>query len=147
MLQRSFWKIPKSAMTEMEPGLGSAFAGVVVYDTSAQFVYVMADAWDRPDIEAAGGKREDLSKATSRGRYFRTSVKRTIDGEERVLRVKGSAVKAADEVLEADVPSVLFAGDSADDVVGPAALAEAAALIAPPARDPEPSEAIAPEGP
>jgi hypothetical protein len=156
-MERSFWKIPKSAMTEMEPGLGSAFAGTVVYDTTAQFAYVMADAWERPDI-AAVGTREDLSKSTQRGRFLRTTVRRkaTEFGDpDEVLRVKGSNVLAGDDVLDADVPAVLFAGDFADDVVGPGALAEAAALIAaekapPPAApdpDPEPSEAPAPEGP
>jgi hypothetical protein len=155
MLQRSFWKIPKAAMTADVDGVtGPAFAGIVVYDESPQYAYAMADAWERPDI-AAVGAREDLSKATQRGRFLRTTIRRKaaeFGDPDEVLRVKGSNVLAGDDVLDADVPSVLFAGDAADDVIGDAALAEASALIAaekspPAAPDPEPSEAPAPEGP
>ncbi|MHC4715624.1 MAG: hypothetical protein ACYS5V_01525 [Planctomycetota bacterium] len=127
---RSFWKVPKAAMTITVDGAERpAFADVVAYDESPQFVYVMAATWDRPDIEAAGGKREDLSKAAARGRYLRTTVRRTVDGEDVVERVKANAVKASDEVLDEDVPLVLFAGDVIDDVVGGDALAEAVNLM------------------
>ena len=134
MLQRSFWKIPKAAMTAKDDDGDDvpAFVDVVTYDESAQFAYVLAAQWDRPDIEAVG-TREDLSKAASRTRFVRTSVlrKAPVTGDPKiVVRVKASAVMASDKVLEADVPAVLFAGDSADDVVGAEALAEAGRRIA-----------------
>ncbi|KKM22465.1 hypothetical protein LCGC14_1625100, partial [marine sediment metagenome] len=104
-----------------------------VYDQSPQYAYVLAAQWERPDIAAAGGVREDLSRMVCRGRYLRTSVARKAAkrGEPHVvLRVKATAVETGDTVLEADVPAVLFAGDEADDVVGPAALTEASRRIA-----------------
>ena len=147
MLQRSCWKIPKSAMTDADGA--PAFADLVVYDESPQFVYALAAQWDRPDIAAAGGTREDLSKATAHARYLRTTVRRpaaNVDDPDEVLRVKASAVETSDEVLEADVPAVLFAGDVAADVVGATALAEAARRIVA-EKQPAVEEAPAPEVP
>ncbi len=134
-LQRSCWKIPKSAMTVVDPDGNTvpAFGDVVTYDESPQFAYVLAAQWDRPDLAAAGGTREDLSKSAGRGRFVRTTVLRKAakagDPDE-VLRVKGSAVLAGDTTLDADAPMVLFAGDVPDDIVGTVALAEASARIA-----------------
>ncbi len=110
-----------------------AFADLVAYDSSAQFVYALAAQWERPDIRAAGGAREDLSKAAPRGRYLRTMVRRPaadVGEPDRVLHVKASAVLSGDEVLDADQPVVLFAGDVADDLMGAEALAEASRRIA-----------------
>lgn len=128
---RSFWKIPKAALTvDVEGAPSPAFAGIVVYDTTPTLAFVMADLWDRPDIEAAGGTREDLSVATSRKRYLRTSIRRTIDDEDTVIRVKASNVRMSDEVLQdVDVPAVLFAGDTIEDVIGSEALAEASSRM------------------
>ena len=136
-LQRSCWKIPKSAMTVVDEDGNTvpAFGDVVVYDESPQFVYVMAAQWERPDIAAAGGTREDLSKSAGRARFVRTTVRRKAPGAKAgdpkiVASVKAAAVLAGDTTLDADVPMVLFAGDEPDDVVGAAALTEASARIA-----------------
>ena len=171
-LQRSFWKIPKSAMTvtDTDGNTVPAFGDVVLYDESPQFAYVLAAQWDRPDI-AAVGTREDLSKSASRGRFLRTTVRRKgakAGDPKEVHRVKASAVLTADDVLDADVPAILFAGDEPHDVIGGAALAEAAQRIAKEkvgaaaaeeavirtaaqaevdAIAPDPPEAPAPEGP
>ena len=103
-----------------------AFAGVVTYYTTSSFVYVMADRWDRPDIKAAGGVRQDLSKTQDFNRYVRQLVRHG-DRDRTVERVRASSVVDGDVVLETDVPAVLFAGDVADDVIGPDALVEMAA--------------------
>ena len=134
MLQRSCWKIPKSAMTAKDDDGNAvpAFTDLIVYDESTMYVYAMSATWDRPDI-AAVGTREDLSKTASRTRFLRTWVRRPAgeeDDAESVIGIKASAVKSSDEVLlDVDVPYGLFAGDVADDVIGPEALAEAARLI------------------
>ena len=149
MLQRSCWKIPKAAMTtrDEDGNDAPAFADLVVYDESPMFAYALAAQWDRPDIAAAAGTREDLSKGTARGRYLRSTVRRPVAAEgepPEVLRVKASAVEPGDEVLESDVPAVLFAGDTANDMIGAEALAEAARRIA---EEKQPlEEAAAPEG-
>lgn len=144
-MQRSFWKIPKAAMTatDADGNAVPAFANVVTYDESPQFAYVMAAQWDRPDL-AAVGTREDLGKSVGRARFLRTTVLRKAPNAKAgdpkvVVSVKGSAVLSADEVIEADVPAVLFAGDAPDDVVGTEALAEAGRRIA--------KEKAPPEGP
>ena len=131
-LQRSCWKIPKSEMVD-DDGQPTCGDLLVTYDESSQFLYVMAPQWDPPGIAALGATREDLSKATSRGRYLRTTVRRKAAkrGEpDEVLRLKASAVEPDDEVIDVDAPAALFAGDVADDVVGTEALAEATRRIA-----------------
>lgn len=128
---RSCWKIPKAAMVDADGA--PAFPDLAIYDQSAMFVYAIASAWDQPDVVDAGGKREELSKPLSRARFLRTTVRRVaadpVDPDQ-VLSVKASAVLQDDDVLEADVPFVLFASDVADDVVGMSALAEASRRIA-----------------
>ncbi len=134
MLQRSFWRIRLADLNvvDVDGNTVPAFADVVIYDRSAQFAYITAAQWARPDLAAAGATREDLSGSTRRTRYLRTTVRRPGVGNapDRVMRVKAANVGQSDEVLESDVPDVLYAGDVADDVVGAAALAEATQRIA-----------------
>lgn len=125
MLQRSCWKIPRTVM----PIDGD----LVIYDESAQYVYAMAATWDRPDVAAAGGTRESLAQPTRRARFVRTTVRQPAADPadpDAIVRVKASAVRQSDVVVDADVPFVLFAGDEADDVVGQKAMQEAAQRIA-----------------
>ncbi len=144
MLQRSCWKIPKAAMTDDDGA--PAFADLVTYDESPQFVYGLAAQWERPDIAAAGGVRESLIQPPKRARFLRTTVRRAAaDPAEPdvVLRVKASGVRQSDVVLSANDPVVLFAADEADEIIGMPAMQEAARLIA---AENQP-EAPAPEGP
>lgn len=134
-LQRSCWKIPKAAMTVTDAdGTERPLDGdLVIYDASPHFVYAMCATWDRPDIAAAGGKREDLSKPVCKARFLRTTVRRVASdpAEPRIdIRVKSSNILASDDVIDADVPFVLFAGDAAADILSPEMLAEASERIA-----------------
>lgn len=130
-MRRSFWRLPKAAMTAVDDdgNEGPAFAGVVAYHETTQYVYAMADRWDRPDLRDAGGQRQDLSKSTDFNRYVRQLVRHK--GRDRVVeRVRTSQVLDDDVMLEADQPAVLFAGDDLEDVIGGRALRAAAAAIA-----------------
>ncbi len=132
ILQRSCWKIPKSAMLVAE-GDPPAFADIVVYDSSTLYVYALAAQWDRPDLAVAGATRESLIQPTRRARFLRTTVRRAAADPADpvvVLDVKASQVGQNDEVLSVDNPVVLFAGDVAEDIVGQPAMIEAQQRIA-----------------
>ena len=119
---RSFWRVSKSATVVIDEDGNEqpAFANSVAYYETARSVYLMADVWERADIERAGGTRQDLNRATELGRYVRDLVRHADDS---VGLVRSADILTEDVVLEPDVPAVLFSGDTPDDVVGPDALA------------------------
>lgn len=126
-MRRSFWKVPKSAMDLVDESGAPVppFLGGVIYHETAQFVYVMSDRWARQN-EVAPATRENLNLSAAFNRYVRTLVRHD-DEEKTIERVRASQVLPDDVVLEADVPAVLFAGDTAEDVLGTEAMATMAA--------------------
>ncbi len=113
---RSFWRIPRTSWLDKDGN--KIFGNVVVYDETAQYLYVIAAETIRPDIEAVGtflSFTVDRLTTTDKARFLRVEVERdTPNGKIRTL-VKDSDKKLDDVEIRADVPYVMWMGDDPKD--------------------------------
>lgn len=120
-MPRAYYRVPIEAWEGAADDGETSGAGIEQHRT-ATTVYVLAAHDPSPRLEALGGVRIGgrLSElpAAQRGHFTESRVRRLVDrdGVPTLIeeRVRG-AVRGDDELLEAGIPRVVFAGDDPAD--------------------------------
>ena len=111
-MTRSFYRIPRAAWLDKDGN--KAFGNVVVYDQTAQNLFVIAAEEDRPDLARVGtllGKAVRELTTTNQARFLRVDVDR--DGVR--IQVKAADKRPTDVEVRTEVPAVIWMGDDPAD--------------------------------